>query len=109
MAVDGHHGGRRWRRAGTAVTLRRAVLLPAAAVLLVTCGPTRLRVPGPLSPTPTPGPEPPRRPGLAGGNITPPPAGGLAGTGPEGAEARAYGRALYARVPGRAAGGGTRR
>src|SRR5258705_469993 len=97
MAVDGHHGGRRWRRAGTAVSLRRAVLLPAAAVLLVTCGPTRLRVPGALSPTPTPGPEPPLRAGLARVDITPPPGVGLAGNGPQGAEARGHRPRLYAR------------
>src|SRR5258705_1161058 len=108
MAVDGHHGGRRWRRAGTAVSLRRAVLLPAAAVLLVTCGPTRLRVPGALSPTPTPGPEPPLRAGLARVDITPPPGVGLAGNGPEGAEARGYRLRLYARVLVLADNGGNR-
>ena len=90
------------------MSLRRAVLLPAAAVLLVTCGPTRLRVPGALSPTPTPGPEPPLRAGLARVDITPPPGVGLAGNGPEGAEARGYRLRLYARVLVLADSGGNR-
>ena len=90
------------------MSLRRAVLLPAAAVLLVTCGPTRLRVPGALSPTPTPGPEPSLRAGFARVDITPPPGVGLAGNGPEGAEARGYRLRLYARVLVLADSGGNR-
>jgi len=91
------------------VSRRRAVLLQAAAVLLVACGPTRLRVPGALSPAP--------RPGTTGGalqagfarvDITPPPGVGLAGNGPEGAEARGYRLRLYARVLVLADGGGNR-
>jgi neutral ceramidase len=76
-------------------------------MLLVACGPTRLHVPGALSP-------PPRssagalRAGFARVDITPPPGVGLAGNGPEGAEARGYRLRLYARALVLADGGGNR-
>ena len=88
---------------------RRAVLLQAAAVLLVACGPTRLRVPGALSPAPRPGTTAGAlQAGFARVDITPPPGVGLAGNGPEGAEARGYRLRLYARVLVLADGGGNR-
>src|SRR6266446_5396330 len=87
---------------------RRAVLFWATALLLVGCGPTRLHVPGTLSPAPQPGRETLLRAGFARVDITPPPGVGLAGNGPEGAEARGYRLRLYARVLVLADGGGNR-
>lgn len=87
---------------------RRAVLLQASAVLLVACGPTRLRVPGALSPVPRPGTDALLQAGFARVDITPPPGVGLAGNGPEGAEARGYRLRLYARVLVLADAGGNR-
>ena len=86
----------------------RAVLFWATALLLVGCGPTRLHVPGTLSPAPQPGRETLLRAGFARVDITPPPGVGLAGNGPEGAEARGYRLRLYARVLVLADGGGNR-
>ncbi len=88
---------------------RRAILL-ASAVMVAACGPTRLHVPGALSspPVPRPGSEGLLRAGLARVDITPPPGVGLAGNGPEGAEARGYRLRLYARVLVLADGGGNR-
>src|SRR5205823_13041080 len=97
------------RRPEGAVSGRRAMLLPAAAALLVACGPTRLRVPGALSPAPRPGTKGGAlQAGFARVDITPPPGVGLAGNGPEGAEARGYRLRLYARVLVLADGGGNR-
>jgi neutral ceramidase len=78
--------------------------------MLVACGPTRLGVPGALSPAPRPGAEGGAllRAGFARVDITPPPGVGLAGNGPEGAEARGYRLRLYARVLVLADGGGNR-
>jgi len=87
---------------------RGAVLLRASAVLLAACGPTRLRVPGVLSPAPRPGTASVLQAGFARADITPPPGVGLAGNGPEGAEARGYRLRLYARVLVLADGGGNR-
>src|SRR3989454_5623987 len=87
---------------------RRAVLFWATALLLVGCGPARLHVPGTLSPAPQPGRETLLRAGFARVDITPPPGVGLAGNGPEGAEARGYRLRLYARVLVLADGGGNR-
>lgn len=88
----------------------RAVLFWATALLLVGCGPTRLHVPGTLSPPPAPQPgrETLLRAGFARVDITPPPGVGLAGNGPEGAEARGYRLRLYARVLVLADSGGNR-
>jgi neutral ceramidase len=90
------------------VSRRRAALLQASVVLLAACGPARLRVPGVLSPAPRPGTEALLRAGFARVDITPPPGVGLAGNGPEGAEARGYRLRLYARVLVLADGGGNR-
>src|SRR6266705_1022555 len=89
---------------------RHAVLFWATALLLVGCGATRLRVPGTLSPPPAPRPtgEAGLRAGFARVDITPPPGVGLAGNGPEGAEARGIRLRLYARVLVLADGGGNR-
>jgi len=78
------------------------------ALLVVACGPTRLRVPGTLSPAPRPAGEAVLQAGFARVDITPPPGVGLAGNGPEGAEARGYRVRLYARVLVLADGGGNR-
>ena len=86
----------------------RAFLLQASAVLLVACGSTRVRVPGALSPAPRPSGEAVLRAGFGRVDITPPPGVGLAGNGPEGAEARGYRLRLYARVLVLADGGGNR-
>src|SRR2546427_3705436 len=86
----------------------RAVLFWAPARLLVGCGPTRLHVPGTLSPAPQPSRETLLRAGFARVDITPPPGVGLAGNGPEGAEARGYRLRLYAGVLVLADGGGNR-
>ena len=79
-------------------------------MLLVACGPTRVRMPGALSPAPRPGTEggASLQAGFARVDITPPPGVGLAGNGPEGAEARGYRLRLYARVLVLADGGGNR-
>jgi neutral ceramidase len=61
-----------------------------------------------LSPAPRPGSEALLRAGFARVDITPPPGVGLAGNGPEGAEARGYRLRLYARVLVLADGGGNR-
>ena len=87
---------------------RRAVLLLAVALLLAACGPTRLRVAGALSPRPTSGAGASLLAGFARVDITPPPGVGLAGNGPEGAEALGYRLRLYARVLVLADGGGNR-
>ena len=87
---------------------RRAVLLQASAVLLVACGPTHLRVPGALSPAPRPSTQAVLQAGFARVDITPPPGVGLAGNGPEGAEAVGYRLRLYVRVLVLADGGGNR-
>src|SRR2546425_7304772 len=107
--VGDHHRARR-RRAEHAVSRGRTILLQASAFLLVACGPTRLHVPGSLSPPPRPGTggESLLRAGFARVDITPPPGVGLAGNGPEGAEARGYRLRLYARVLVLADGGGNR-
>ena len=84
------------------------MLLQASALLLVACGPTRLRVTGVLSPVPRPGTGAMLHAGFARVDITPPPGVGLAGNGPEGAEARGYRLRLYARVLVLADGGGNR-
>jgi len=76
----------------------RAVLLQATALLVAGCGPTRLHVPGTLSPAPRPAGDVLLQAGFARADITPPPGVGLAGNGPEGAEARGYRLRLYARV-----------
>jgi len=90
------------------VSCRRAVLLHVSTLVLAACGPTRLRVPGALSPAPRPGTEALLRAGFGRVDITPPPGVGLAGNGPEGAEARGYRVRLYARVLVLADGGGNR-
>jgi neutral ceramidase len=90
------------------VSRRRVVLVQFSALLLAACGPTRLRVPGALSPAPRPGTEALLQAGFARVDITPPPGVGLAGNGPEGAEARGYRLRLYARVLVLADGGGNR-
>jgi len=90
------------------VSRRRAVLLPTSVVLLVACGATRLHVPGVLSPAPGPGTAAPLQAGFARVDITPPPGVGLAGNGPEGAQAVGYRLRLYARVLVLADGGGNR-
>jgi neutral ceramidase len=77
---------------------RRAALLQATALLVVACGPTRPHVAGTLSPAPRPAGEAALQAGFARADITPPPGVGLAGNGPEGAEARGYRLRLYARV-----------
>lgn len=87
----------------------RAVLVQASAALLVACGgPTRLHVPGVLSPVPRPSTEASLQAGFGRVDITPPPGVGLAGNGPEGAEAQGYRLRLYARVLVLADGGGNR-
>lgn len=90
------------------MTRSREALLGATAALLVACGPTRLKERGWLSPKPQPGTESALQAGFARVDITPPPGVGLAGNGPEGAEARGYRLRLYARVLVLADGGGDR-
>jgi len=91
------------------VSLCRALLLQASAIVLVACGgPTRIRAPGALSPAPRPTGEAALRAGFARVDITPPPGVGLAGNGPEGAESRGIRLRLYARVLVLADGGGNR-
>ncbi len=90
------------------MSLQRAVLLGLAAVLLMACGSTRLRVPGALSPKPRAVTQSSLQAGFARVDITPPPGVGLAGNGPEGARASGYRLRLYARVLVLADGGGNR-
>lgn len=90
------------------MTRCRAVLLQGSAVVLVACGPSRLRVPGALSPAPRTARDAVLQAGFGRVDITPPPGVGLAGNGPEGAEARGYRLRLYARVLVLADGGGNR-
>lgn len=72
------------------------------------CGPSPVRVPGALSPVPRPGTASGLQAGFGRVDITPPPGVGLAGNGPEGAEARGYRLRLYARVLVLADGDGNR-
>lgn len=87
---------------------QRAVLLGVSAVLLTACGPTRVSVPGSLSPKPQAVRGSSLQAGFARVDITPPPGVGLAGNGPEGARANGYRLRLYARVLVLADGGGNR-
>jgi len=87
---------------------RQSVLVQASAILLAACGPTRLHVPGVLSPVPRPSTESSLQAGFGRVDITPPPGVGLAGNGPEGGEALGYRLRLYARVLVLADGDGNR-
>src|SRR6266481_9528217 len=98
MAVVGIHHRAGRRHAERAVSRRPAVLLQATALLVVACGATHLHVPGTLSPAPRPVTGAVLQAGFARVDITPPPGVGLAGNGPEGAEARGVRLRLYARV-----------
>src|SRR5437773_6948541 len=83
----------------------------ALAVSLVTSGCIayhKLPLPSPTSARPAPAALPGLRAGFGRADITPPPGVGLAGNGPEGAEARGYRVRLYARVLVLADGGGNR-
>jgi len=85
--------------------VRRALLLLGACVF---CSPAGRLVVGWRSPMPQPTGQAPLQAGFARVDITPPPGVGLAGNGPEGAEARGYRLRLYARVLVLADGGGNK-
>src|SRR2546428_1257991 len=94
--------------AGPAMTPRCVVSWGAVAAAVASCAPARLELPASLSPPPRPMLGTGLRAGFARVDITPPPGVGLAGNGPEGAEARGYRLRLYARVLVLADGGGNR-
>src|SRR5436190_19852584 len=94
--------------AGPAMTPRCVVSWGAVAAAVASCAPARLELPASLSPPPRPGTASVLQAGFARADITPPPGVGLAGNGPEGAEARGYRLRLYARVLVLADGGGNR-
>ena len=85
--------------------MRRALLLLGACV---SCSPAGRVTVGWRSPIPQPTGQTSLQAGFARVDITPPPGVGLAGNGPEGAEARGYRLRLYARVLVLADGGGNR-
>jgi len=88
--------------------MRRALLLIGAWGACVSCSPAGRLVVGWRSPLPQPTGQQSLQAGFARVDITPPPGVGLAGNGPEGAEARGYRLRLYARVLVLADGGGNR-